>query len=42
MDYEYDELVKILYEYGEEKFAKKIVREIIKYQRGKGKNIKNN
>ena len=35
--FEYDELVKILYDYGEEKFAKKIVREIFKYREEKGK-----
>ena len=35
--YEYDDLVKLLYEYGEEKFAKKIVKAIIKYRQEKGK-----
>ena len=35
--FDYDELVKILYDYGEEKFAKKIVREIFKYREEKGK-----
>ena len=35
--FDYDELVKILYDYGEEKFAKKIVREIVKYREEKGK-----
>ena len=35
--YEYDDLVKLLYEYGEEKFAKKIVKAIIKYREEKGK-----
>ena len=36
-NFDYDELVKILYDYGEEKFAKKIVREIVKYREEKGK-----
>ena len=31
-EYDYDELVKLLYEYGEEKFSKKIVKTIIKYR----------
>ena len=35
--FDYDELVKILYDYGEEKFAKKIVREIVKYREEEGK-----
>jgi len=35
--YEYDDLVRLLYEYGEEKFAKKIVKAIIKYRQEKGK-----
>jgi len=35
-NYDYDELVKILYDYGEEKFAKKIVREIVRYREDKG------
>jgi len=35
-NFDYDELVKILYDYGEEKFAKKIVKEIIKYREEKG------
>jgi 16S rRNA (cytosine1402-N4)-methyltransferase len=35
--FDYDELVKILYDYGEEKFAKKIVREICNYREEKGK-----
>ena len=38
--FDYDELVKILYDYGEEKFAKKIVREIVKYREEEGKTIK--
>ena len=36
-NFEYDELVKLLYDYGEEKFAKKIVRAIIKHREEKGK-----
>jgi len=36
-NYDYDELVKLLYSYGEEKFAKKIVKAIIKYREEKGK-----
>ena len=35
-NFDYDELVRILYDYGEEKFAKKIVKEIIKYREEKG------
>ena len=35
--FDYDELLKILYDYGEEKFAKKIVREIVKYREEEGK-----
>jgi 16S rRNA (cytosine1402-N4)-methyltransferase len=36
-DYDYDDLVKLLYEYGEEKFSKKIVKTIIKYREERGK-----
>jgi len=36
-NYDYDQLVKLLYDYGEEKFAKKIVKAIIKYREEKGK-----
>jgi len=36
-NFDYDELVKILYDYGEERFAKKIVREIVKYREEKGR-----
>jgi 16S rRNA (cytosine1402-N4)-methyltransferase len=36
-NFDSDELVKILYDYGEEKFAKKIVREIVKYREEKGR-----
>jgi len=36
-NFDYDELVKILYDYGEEKFAKKIVREILNTERKKEK-----
>ena len=35
-NFDYDELVKLLYDYGEEKFAKKIVRAIIKHREEKG------
>ena len=36
-DYDYDDLVKLLYEYGEEKFSKKIVKTIIKHREERGK-----
>ncbi len=35
--FDYDELVRLLYDYGEEKFAKRIVKAIIKYREEKGK-----